>query len=90
VELAHDDFECRRRVGIGSEAHAKDAEGVMRSAEYTALAKDEQDDLPKVVEVLPYAATRHGAVSWPGKESRALSNELEKIFLARWAMGVGR
>jgi hypothetical protein len=48
VELAHDDFECRRRVGIGSEAHAKDAEGVMRSAEYTALAKDEQDDLPKV------------------------------------------
>lgn len=73
MELAHDDFECRRRVGIGSEAHAKD-----------------EDDLPKVVEVLPYAATRHGAVSWPGKESRALSNELEKIFLARWAMGVGR
>jgi hypothetical protein len=36
------------RVGIGTEVHEEDAEGVMRSAECMVLAKDKQDDLLKV------------------------------------------
>jgi hypothetical protein len=36
------------RVGIGTEVHEEDAEGVMRSAECMVLAKVEQDDLLKV------------------------------------------
>jgi hypothetical protein len=49
LELVHDKFlSAGRRVGVGSEAHAKDTKGVIRSAECTALAEDEQDDLLKV------------------------------------------